>query len=236
MTNSGLYALIISFFLFNCLYPASLNGQDSSAENIIAPAESYSNLTLLNGRIWHNRYSNVQGDPYFLSDQFLQGSVYFNGNLYRNIDLRLDIYNDELLLRTPDKPIIMMNKEMVDSFDLFIDNGSHHFVNAGNDKSANLNGYVHVLYNGSSALYVKYYKVIYPLAAEGRYDLFQQEHRIFLRTPSGIVPVKRKKELLRLLGKGEKEINDFMRRNRIRVNWKNPGTFVPLAKYFDSER
>jgi len=53
-----------------------------------------------------------------------------------------------------------------------------------------LRGYVNVLYNGESALYVKYSKKIYPLAVDGRYDLFVQVQRIYLQRGDELMPVK----------------------------------------------
>jgi len=193
---------------------------------------------LLNGRVWRNQYSKAIGDQYFLTNTFLKGSVTCNGRRFDNLDLRYDITNDELILKFESYPIIIMNKEMVDSFSLVFENRKYHIINAGNDTSAALRGYLIVLYEGPSALYVKYTKKIQPLAVDGRYDLFYQEHKIYLRKGTEIVPVTGRRKLLNLLDDKRREIKYFLRTNKsnFKLKEKDPGTFVPVLKQYDSLR
>ena len=67
---------------------------------------------LLNGRIWRNQYSKVTGDQFFMTDKYIKGSVSFNGSTFKNLDLKYDIYNDELILSIESYPVIFMNKEI----------------------------------------------------------------------------------------------------------------------------
>ena len=191
---------------------------------------------LLNGRIWRNQYSNASGDQFFLTNTFLRGSVTFNGLRFNNLDLKYDITNDELILSIESYPIIFMNKEMVDSFTLVFENRDYKVINAETDTFDVLRGYVNVLYDGPTALYVKYIKKIQPLAVDGRYDLFVQEHRIYLRKGTVIVPVKGKRNLLNLLEDKKKEIRYFIRNSRFKIVRKDPVTFIPLLEYYDSIR
>lgn len=191
---------------------------------------------LLNGRIWKNQYSKVMGDQFFLTNTFLYGSVTLNGQIFNNLYLMYDIYNDELLLSIESKPIIIMNKEMVDSFSLVFENRYYQMINAGTDSSGTLRGYVNVLYNGPSALYIKYTKVIQPLAVDGKYDLFYQEHRIYVRKGTEIVDVSGKRKLLTLLEDKKKEIRDYLKSMKIKIKRKDPRTFIPVLKYYDSIR
>ena len=189
---------------------------------------------LLNGRIWWNQYTRVTGDQFFLGNIFFKGSVTFNGRKFENLDMKYDIHNDELILSIESYPVIMMNKEMVDSFDLVLGNRIFHIINAGTDTSNVLRGYVNVLYGGRSSLYVKYTKKIQPLGDDGRYDLFVQEHLIYLRKGTEIVPVEGKRNLLNLLEDKKKEIRDYIKSSRIKVMKKDPYTFIPVLEYYDS--
>jgi len=190
---------------------------------------------LLNGRIWRNKYSKAIGDQFFLSNVFLKGSVVFNGRLFDNLYLLYDINSDELLLRTESYPVIIMNKEMVDSFSLVFNNRNYHVINAGNDSGV-LRGYVNIIYDGHSTLYVKYKKNIQPLAVDGRYDLFHPGHSVYLKKGSEIVPVAGKKELLNLLEDKKKEIRFYLKSNRLKLRKKDPETYIPVLRYYDSLR
>jgi hypothetical protein len=228
------YILISVLVITVCSGTLPASGQSAALFYGESNSEPSSYMQLLNGRIWHNRYAKAQGDPYYLSDEFLKGSVTFNGVKYSDLDLRFDICNDELILRTENRPIIIMNKEMVDSFSLYFEGRIYRIINSGNDPSGILKGYVNVLYAGRSELYAKYTKIIYPLGADGRYDLFHQAHSLFFVTESGAMPVKGKRALLKLLEAERKEINAYLRNNRVRITWKDPYSFIPVVKHFDN--
>jgi hypothetical protein len=190
--------------------------------------------SLLNGRIWRNQYSKAIGDQFFLTNTFLKGSVTSNGRRFDNLDLKYDITNDELVLRIESYPVIIMNKELVDSFNLFFENRIYHIINAGTDTSNVLRGYANVLYDGPSTLYVKYTKKIHPLAVDGRYDLFYQEHSVYLRKGTEILPIAGKRKFLNLLEDKKKEIRYYRRSSRLKLMKKDPDTFVPVLRYYDS--
>jgi len=155
--------------------------------------------------------------------------------LFDNLYLLYDINSDELLLRTESYPVIIMNKEMVDSFSLVFNNRNYHVINAGNDSGV-LRGYVNIIYDGHSTLYVKYKKNIQPLAVDGRYDLFHPGHSVYLKKGSEIVPVAGKKELLNLLEDKKKEIRFYLKSNRLKLRQKDPETYIPVLRYYDSLR
>jgi hypothetical protein len=191
---------------------------------------------LLNGRIWQNQYSRALNDQFFLTKTFLKGTVTLNGRKFEDLDLKYDIANDELILNIELYPIISLNKEMVDSFSLRFENRNYHIINFGSDTSKVIKGYVNVLYDGPTAMYVKYMKKNQPLAVDGRYDLFNQEHHIYLRKDSELVPVGGKKKLLNLLDDKKKEIRNFLKNTKTKISRKDPDTFIPLLKYYDSLR
>jgi len=191
-------------------------------------------LALLNGRIWRNKYSRVTGDQFFLGNIFFKGSVSFNGRKFDNLDLKYDIHNDELILSIESYPVIMMNKEMVDSFSIALGNRIYRVINAGTDTSNVLRGYVNVLYNGPSVLYVKYAKMIQPLGDDGKYDLFYQRHQAYLKKGTETVPLEGKRNLINQLEDKKSEIRDYLRKNRIKITKQDPYTYIPVLEYYDS--
>jgi hypothetical protein len=210
--------------------------RSASAYSFVIQKNPSDKQLLLNGRIWRNKYSKAVGDQFFLSNVFLKGTVIFNGRRFDNLDLLYDINSDELLLRTESYPIIMMNKEMVDSFILVFDNRKYYVINAGKDSPGVLKGYVNIMYDGPSELYVKYKKNIQPLAVDGRYDLFHPSNSVYLKKGSEIVPVAGKKEFLNLLEDKKKEIRLYLKSNRLKLRQKDPETYIPVLRYYDSLR
>ncbi|HBC78383.1 MAG TPA: hypothetical protein DEO60_14010 [Bacteroidales bacterium] len=233
MRKPALYYLTSTFFLILFL---SLSSESVNASKAFANSTEQDTVdihALLNGRIWLNHFSKVTGDQFFLTDKYITGSVTFNGRRFDNLNLKYDIYSDELLLSIESHPVILLNKEMTDSFSLGFGNRSYHIINAGTDTMSALKGYVNLLYKGPSALYVKYKKIIQPQADEGKYDLFYQEHVVFLRKGSGIVPVNGKRKLFKLLGDKKKEIRDYLKKAGIKVSQKDPFTYIPVLQFYD---
>ncbi len=233
MIKPSLYYLTSVFFLIMFLCGSPVFIQSATVFSNTIPQDPGGKHKLLNGRIWRNQYSKVTGDQFFLTDKYIKGSVIFNGRKFDNLELRYDIYNDELILSIESYPVIFINKEMVDSFSLNLGNRTYNIINAGTDTLNVLKGYVNVLYNGPSALYVKFIKKIQPLADDGKYDLFYQEHQVYLRKGSEIIPVTGKKKLMNLLEDKKKEIRDYLKSRRIKVTQKDPYTFIPVLEYYD---
>lgn len=233
MKKPAKYASRILFSLIQLLLFQSASVKASDTDTAIFIQDIKDKQSLLNGRIWRNQYSKVSGNQFFLSDNFTKGSLTFNGRRFNNLDLLYDIADDELILKGTSFPTIILNKEMVDSFSLFIQNHTYHIINTGNDSSSMLKGYINVLYAGPSTLYVKYYKKIQPLAEDGRLDLFYPEHRIFLRIENEIFQLGGRKRLLYLLSGRKTEIRDYIRRSRIKLKPKNPESLIPLLKFYD---
>lgn len=233
MTKPAPYYLTPVLFMIVCLGGSHESIKAATAFSNAITQDTVDKHMLLNGRIWRNQFSKVTGDQFFMTNRYIKGSVTFNGRTFKNLDLKYDIYNDELILSIESYPVIFMNKEMTDSFNIEFGNRTYHIINAGTDTLNVLKGYVNVLYNGPSALYVKYIKKIQPLADEGKYDLFYQEHLVYLRKGAGTIPVTGKKKLMNLLDERKKEIRSYLKKTGINVTQKDPWTFIPVLEYYD---
>ncbi|MCJ7448630.1 MAG: hypothetical protein MUO72_13150 [Bacteroidales bacterium] len=190
---------------------------------------------IYNGRIWHNLYIRVNGDPFFLSGDFLTGNVFFNGREFQNLKIKYDICNDEVILYVNPQTIITLNKEMIEEFTIEYQNRLHHVLNMGNDSASLLNGYVNVLYDGPTALFVKYIKKVDIQSLNRVNDEFYQQHRIYIRKDSAIVQVSGRRELFNLLGDRKTEIRSYIKRDRLNVIRKDPDSFVPVLQFYDSQ-
>jgi|WetSurMetagenome_2_1015567.scaffolds.fasta_scaffold244778_2 hypothetical protein len=222
---------VFTLFGFNSLTPAIsgalpllLNKPDTLREN----------QELYIGKMWSNKYTNVKGDQFLFSREFLPGSLTINGTVYKRILINYDIYNDEILVPKNGESIVQLNKEMVDSFLIINNDITYRFVNARTDSSSVIKGYNNQLYKGKSILYVKYKKEIEELAVDDKYDLFYRTYRIFLQKDGQIYQVTSKNDLLKIMKEDKAKIKDFMKKNRLKVSKKEPGSFIPVIRYYDS--
>jgi len=204
--------------------PLNLNEQDSLKESQI----------LYNGMLWRNRYYKVRDDQFLFSKEFLPGSLSISGQVFKNLEIRYDIYNDQIMIPTNNGAILQVNKEMVDSFNINFGNQKYRFTRIDADTVKGFNGYINVLYKGKTALYVKYKKEIEFLAVERKYDLFYQIHRIYLMKDNIVYLVTGKADLLKILKEDKVQIRNYIKKNRLQISKKIPESFIPVISYFDT--
>ncbi|MGE5406107.1 MAG: hypothetical protein ACM3NR_00235 [Methanosarcina sp.] len=187
---------------------------------------------VFNGKIWIDEYSKVDGDQFLISNVFLNGSVSMNKITFDRILLRYDIYKDELSTINDKGLILQLNKEMVDSFSLIINESNLKFIKA--DSLKGISGYVNVLYPGKTSLYIKYRKNIDLLAVDQKIDRFYQVQKNFLLINGIAQPFSGKLEFFRLLDDRKHELKQFIKKNNISVSRKNAESFIPVLRYYDS--
>jgi hypothetical protein len=188
---------------------------------------------LYKGRVWRVLYKYVRGFEFLFTQDFLPGSVTIDGKTYNNLELKYDIYNDEILTPTDRGIILQLNKEMVEQFTLYYENKIFLFHNVKSDSINNLSGYVNVLYEGKTTLMVKYKKDIL-MMADDKYDLFAETFKTYLLKENKIYPMNNKKDLITLLSDRQPEVKAFIKKNSIQVSKKLPGSFIPVLIYYDT--
>jgi hypothetical protein len=231
--------ILISIFVFIISQSAEINGQGHSDAKTAffdsSPKDTLNeNQILYNGINWRNLYYKIREDPFLFSSAFLPGSVTINGETFKNVSLRYDIYNDELMIPTQNKGFLQFNKESVDSFTLNFENTTYRFTNIRGDSINNKSGYFNVLYDGKASLFVKFKKNIELLAVEHKYDRFYPSQKIYLLISNRIYPVSGKRELKKLLVANEEQINNYIKKNKIKMSKKRPESFVPVIRFYDN--
>ncbi len=99
---------MINYFcliLFLLLSNYALNAQKDSSQQLLfnqiftaAEKEYGINQELINGPHFENENQNINGLPYLLNYYTNQGNLVYRGKQYSNLNLRYDIYNQQLLL------------------------------------------------------------------------------------------------------------------------------------------
>jgi hypothetical protein len=230
------------YFLFLFLSVAINDfGSNTVQTNIFQQVEtikrdSLERQILFNGRVWKNQVGLMDGDPYFLSSDFLTGTVGFNSYNFEKVKIKYDILNDELLLKKDEGTIIQINKELLTSFNLFFNGTVFHFVKINNDTRGNLSGYCHLVYEGKIRIYVKYNMNIIPPAFTNGLPKFSQINKVYIAKGNIIQKVDSRKGLLDLFESKEDQLmlKKFIISNQIRISRDNPDSFRRVIEYYES--
>ena len=227
--------LSLTLLLRFCIVEAALNNYRHFSTIVSDQDTLCVSHYLYNGRIWRDIYSHkAKGDQYLFSKEFLPGSVTFNERLFKNLKLRYDILNDEVLLLTELDNVLQLNKEMVSGFEIEYENTTHYFTISTGDSTSGLIGYAEVLYNGKTALYLKHIKKIFPLSHGSNYDGFEESDMLYLFKDGKAHRVTSRKDLISLMGDKNKQIASYVRTNKLKISKKYPESFVRVLKYYDS--
>ncbi|HWA33972.1 MAG TPA: hypothetical protein VG737_07580 [Cyclobacteriaceae bacterium] len=245
MRFSGLISASVSCFLpvFGLLYSQDVYSQQLSVaeplvydqkeiwfDNIVGPE----NTGLLNGREYFIAFPGASSHPFFGSREVTNERLVFHSQLYVNVPLLYDIFTDEIILRHRDKrnqfTMIVLDKDRVESFTLY----NHHFKRKelkGAVEPHLAKGFFDVLFEGESiSLVAKRRKTSY--ANVGVRD-YQEDSRFFLIKGDQWIELGGKKSYYALSPRYKTEIQDFIKRQKIKVGRKNEADLIQVAKHCD---
>jgi len=237
MNSRKSLSLLLTTTLLTVFYPEVFPGYTSPGvvQNIVIDTFP-DRQVLYNGRLWRDLYVSIKEDQFLFSEELLRGSVTINGRKFNNLKLRYDIYNDEIILLTDHGIFIQLNKEMVEDFSLVFQGKVHNFIKITGDSINLPSGYIEVLHEGNTALYVRYKKEIDRMAVDNKYDIFFQVHRIYLKKDEIVNVVSSNREFKKLLGDNKQKIRNFIKSNNVRISRQEPESFVPVLEFYDSIR
>jgi hypothetical protein len=209
-----------------------------SGDHINSPDLANDTITdrqiLYNGRIWRNRYGQVLNHEFFLTKSWIPGEVTVNRKNFRNVMLRYDLFNNDLLLMVNPGTVIILSSEKVASFTLNYESEVYRFINYNFADSSLFSGYGHLLYSGKASLIIKYNKQIKLLAVENKFDEFYQKQQVFILKDGRFNRLKSKKDLFNLLSDNSDEIRKQLKDKRFTVSISKPETVIPVLLFYDS--
>ena len=174
---------------------------------------------LVNGKIYMQKYMLAEGHPFFLTPQWQKGSVTVNGKKHTGLNLKYNIYTDELVLKAEKisggASVISLNNEFIESFYL----EDKHFVNSmGFNVRGIQTDFVELLYKGNFDFFVSYTKFFNndyndktPYGSYGKTNT-----SYFLLQNKELVEVSSKKALFNYFELIKKKLKKYLKKNRIK--------------------
>jgi len=207
------------------------------AQTLSVKRDSLERQILYNGRVWKNEFGITDGYQFFLSSDFLTGSLSVDSYNFNSIRIKYDLVNDELLLLKDDGTILLLNKEMINSFRLSYQDKVFKFVNFANSSSGNLAGYCHLLYDGKIKVYAKYVKELIPTTITNGLPRFSQINKVYILKDGKINRADNRRELLNLFAEGEEQsmLKKYMRSNHIIISRNDPDSFRRVIEYYETK-
>jgi len=196
-----------------------------------------SNSRLYNGKLYEFYDHSIQSNAYFMDiNDWRPGSVVYDGYLYDKVDMLYDLFKDELVIHLYNSYLkISLISEKVKSFNLL----DHHFIylkqDAANPTSLK-SGFYDVLYDGKIKVLAKRKKTI---QASGNlsvtiYSYFTPTTvDYYLYKNGNYYTVNSQGEFLNVLKDRKKQVQDFIKSNKIKYRKGREEAMTMIAGYYD---
>lgn len=235
LANSLLFCTTITNAQYNA--SDSLVYQKSKEEAISFYHEYVKNESgLYNGSQYVVYAQTIQeGIPFFETPNPTKGSVVYYGILYENVPLLYDILKGQLITLIPvSNYLINLNAERVTSFEIL----NHNFTRLERD-SVNKTiktGFYEILYDGKTTVYKKQTKVVGEDLSQAKLRNFIVESNSFyIKKANTFYAVSNKSSLLAIFKERKKEIQEFIRKNKlsVRKDTDKDNSLPKIAAFYD---
>jgi hypothetical protein len=241
MISKRIAALFLIAFSFHFAASAQMNVEDSSSYRTalthtlaVYYQQARDQSPLYNGRLYADfPFSFVSGSAFFQSNNYSDGSVLYDGILYEHVPLLYDDMRQELITRDEGYWLQLVN-ERISRFTIF----DHDFIRMVTDsasKSPVRTGMYEILYDGKSEVLKKEIKTIKEdlSSVDGILRSVLESSEYFIKTGNGYVRVRSKAELVDIFKTHKKEIQRFLKKNKLKYRRDKENTIEKTAAYYD---
>lgn len=192
------------------------------------------NAPIYNGAAYAGYEKGIIGSPFFESDHLSNGTVFYAGVRYDNVQIAYDLVSDCLILKDfqNENLQIILVTEKIDSFIV----NDHVFVNGnGSGKEGNKTGFLERVYNGAHTVLIKRRKQVEarPLEEKDK-SIFAEYDYYLVMQQSAFTPVSSASDLLKLFANKKALVKIYLKEHQLKFK-KNPEkTIVEAARYYDS--
>ncbi|MBK5277854.1 MAG: hypothetical protein JJE09_03215 [Bacteroidia bacterium] len=173
------------------------------------------------------------GTPFFQSEDWTEGKVFYDGELYENVSIRFDLLQEKLMVEHKGIGEIELISEKIKYFEI----AGHTFVkfqNNGIAKSLSA-GFYDLIYNGTSKVLVRRLKV-----GEEKIETqvsiiltFKEKNTIGILKNGVYHVVNNKSSVLKIFEDQKSDLKKFISKNKIRYRSNREEAIVKIAEQYD---
>jgi hypothetical protein len=175
----------------------------------------------------------LNGTPYFLSEEWQEGFVFYDNQLYENASLRYNLFLDKLLIEhVQSHATIEMINEKIKYFGI----SNHTFVWLSNSTAQSdiKEGFYEVLSSGNTKVYARRYKTIKEVADQKvMVTEFLDKRKLYLFKDKQYFTITNKGSALNAFGDDKSEIKKFLSQEKLNFRSDPEGALVAIANYYD---
>ena len=166
---------------------------------------------------------------------FSIGTVEYDSMLYQHVPILFDEVKEAVIIKDVwGSKKIQLNTEKVTGFSLL----NHHFVKLVQDssgKSPIRSGFYDVLYQGNINVYKRQTKKVLEsiTMSEGLKRKIDEQNNYFIKKESTFYAVTKKRDVLNITQDKRKEIQQYIKKNKLNIRKNKETALVQIAAYYD---
>ena len=196
-------------------------------------------IPLFSGTLYSFNKTNTKGHPFFQSNEWQSGDILINGRVFFDLEIKLDIYKDALILNHQindfnSQAIVIEDRSLEGVF--FMD---RYFINIQAEEADSLRikeGYYEQAYYDKCMVLVKYHKSI---SQELKYstDLIEEfvsdiDYYLICNDKASII--NSKKALINAFPEHNKKVKRFIKDSRIQYANQKIENIIKIVRFYDS--
>ena len=169
----------------------------------------------------------IEGFPYFSIDDWQDGSIYYDGQLYENVPLLFDVYQNRIIV---DHPKSHTKIELItEKVKYFLLSGKL-FVQL----QVPVTGFYEQLYAGEIKIYAKHYKTIKEkVGSQSMITEFLNKRKLYILRNGTYYTISSKKSALAVLKEHKNELNKLLGQEKISFKNNKEHALARMGYYFD---
>lgn len=173
------------------------------------------------------------GTLFFHSDDWEEGHVFYDGELYEKVSMRFDLLREKIVIEHKGQGEIELISEKIK----YVGIAEHTFLqSANNSETKSLSpGFYDLIYDGSTKVFVRRLKV-----AEERIETqvsmiltFKEKNTISILKSGKFYEVGNKSSALKIFGDQKNALKKFMSKNNIRYRVNREEALIKMAEQYD---
>lgn len=173
-----------------------------------------------------------QGHPYYIEDDWIEGSIEYNYEKYNKVPMRYDLQKQKIVIEyATGIGEIELISEKINRFTL----AGHAFTNIRNESNSIITpGFYDMLYQGKTQVLVKRQKIINKRQVSNNLILeFLPRDKIYFCKKNVYFAISTKASVIKALGDQKQAVKKFISKNKIRYRSNREAALIKIAEHYD---
>jgi hypothetical protein len=188
-----------------------------------------------NGSQYKDYFSRNDEHPYFGIDDWVDGDISYDDEVYRNVPMFYDISKDKVI---SEHALNGSKLELINEKIKWFSLDEHRFRRIFENESDVISpGFVEILYDGTTKVYARREKHLdEKVEPTGVIASFDERTRLYIKKGDTYYAVRKKKSVLDVFEDKKSELKTFLNKRKVTFNKDRENAIIQMAEFYDAQK